>query len=58
MASHGQRNCLCSRGLLNVALEGNTPVLLSATFAAPSADVNAVDVRIPSFGTVSNVPVG
>lgn len=31
---------------------------LSATLAAPPADVTAVDVFIPSFGTLSGVPIG
>jgi hypothetical protein len=57
VASDGKGQCLCSRGLEGVFLQGNAPVLFSATFAAPPADVTQVDVRIPSFGTVKNVPV-
>jgi hypothetical protein len=57
VASDGQGQCLCSRDLSSVFLSDGAPVLFSATFAAPPADVTQVDVRIPSFGTVKNVPV-
>jgi hypothetical protein len=57
VASDGKGQCLCSRGLAGVFLQGKAPVLFSATFAAPPADVTQVDVRIPGFGTVKNVPV-
>ena len=56
VASDGQGHCLCSRYLVNVFAD-TSPVLISATFAAPPADVTKVDVRIPGFGTVVNVPV-
>lgn len=57
VASDGQGQCLCSRNLQTMFLQEGIPVLISATFAAPPADVTAVDVRIPAFGTVRNVPV-
>ncbi|WP_375430260.1 hypothetical protein [uncultured Friedmanniella sp.] len=57
VASDGVGNCLCSRSLSSVFLSGNVPVVLSATFAAPPADVTIVDVKIPNFGTVKDVPV-
>lgn len=57
VASDGAGQCLCSRGLSNVFLRNNAPSLFSATFAAPPAGVTQVDVRIPNFGTVKNVPV-
>ena len=57
VASDGKGQCLCSRGLAGVFLRDDLPVLISATFAAPPADVTQVDVRIPGFGTVKNVPV-
>ena len=57
VASDGKGQCLCARGLEGVFLQGSAPVLFSATFAAPPADVMQVDVRIPSFGTVKSVPV-
>ena len=57
VASDGQGQCVCSRELIAVRLKKGAPVLISATFAAPPADVTSVDVRIPSFGVVKNVPV-
>jgi hypothetical protein len=57
VASDGHGSCLCSRSLLNVDLQENKPAVLSATFAAPPADVTTVDLRIPNFGTVARVPV-
>lgn len=57
VASDGQGQCLCSRGLEGVFLSNNLPILISATFAAPPADVSTVDVRVPNFGAVSGVPV-
>lgn len=57
VASDGQGQCLCTRNLLQVDLEKGLPVLFSASFAAPPADVASVDVKIPSFGTVTNVPI-
>lgn len=57
VASDGKGRCLCTRSLNNLFLDPGYPVLLSATFAAPPADVAAIQVRIPHFGTVKNVPV-
>jgi hypothetical protein len=57
VASDGNGQCVCSRNLLQARPSAGNPVLISATFAAPPADVKAVDVRVPSFGTVANVPV-
>jgi len=57
VASDGQGQCVCSRELIAVRLKNGAPVLISGTFAAPPADVTSVDVRIPSFGVVKNVPV-
>lgn len=57
VASDGQGQCLCSRSLSSVFLGDDAPVIISATFAAPPADVTAVDVRVPTFGTVKGVPV-
>ena len=58
VASDGKGNCLCSRGLASVFIADNEPVLLSATYAAPPPDVTEMSVRIPSFGVITNVPVG
>lgn len=57
VASDGNGQCLCSRGLSRVFVQGDAPVLISATFAAPPPDVTSVDVRVPGFGTVKGVPV-
>jgi hypothetical protein len=57
VASDGKGQCVCSRDLSGVFLRNNTPVLISATFAAPPANVTTVDVRLPNFGTVANVPI-
>ena len=57
VASDGKGRCLCSRSLNSMFLDYGNPMLLSASFAAPPADVTAIDVRIPNFGTVKNVPV-
>jgi hypothetical protein len=56
-ASDGKGRCVCSRDLSGVFLRNDTPVLISVTFAAPPANVTTVDVRVPNFGTVSNVPI-
>jgi hypothetical protein len=57
VASDGKGQCLCSRGLSSSFLRNNVPALFSATFAAPPTSVAQVDVKIPNFGTVRNVPV-
>jgi len=57
VASDGQGQCLCSRQLLGKYVFAGQPMVLSATFAAPPADVTTVDVRVPGFGTVVRVPV-
>lgn len=49
--------CVCDG---NLWVEGPTPaapMTLSATFAAPPADVEAVDVEIPRYGTFKDVPL-
>jgi hypothetical protein len=57
VASDGNGTCLCSRNLGRTFLTDDLPVLVTATFAAPPADVSTVDVVVPSFGTVKGVPV-
>lgn len=57
VASDGKGRCLCSRNLNSMFLDYGNPMLLSASFAAPPADVTAIQIRIPNFGTVKNVPV-
>ena len=55
-ASDGKGNCLCTRGLQGDLEPGHTYTFY-ATYAAPPAEVTAVDVAFPQFGTVSRVPV-
>ena len=50
VASDGKGRCLCTRSLNSLFLDPGYPVVLSATFAAPPADVTAIQVRIPHFG--------
>lgn len=57
VASDGSGTCLCSRSLGRTFLEDDLPVLVTATYAAPPADVSTVDLLVPSFGTVKGVPV-
>lgn len=49
--------CICDTGLEDVTFARGRPVTLSATFGAPPADVKAVDVVIPRFGTIADVPL-
>jgi hypothetical protein len=55
-ATTGDGSCLCTP-TSDAAYEYHTQVWVSVIFAAPPASVAAVDVFIPIFGTVSNVPV-
>lgn len=49
--------CVCDGSTSSVFVEPGAPQVLSATFGAPPADVEAVDVVIPSFGTFKDVPL-
>jgi hypothetical protein len=49
--------CVCDGNLASRFVEPAAPTGLSATFGAPPADVESVDVVIPSFGTFKNVPL-
>jgi hypothetical protein len=49
-------DCVCS-STSGVSIAPSTSREFSATFAAPPADVNAVDVYVPGAGTFENVPV-
>ncbi len=49
--------CVCDENLSSTFLEQGSPLLLSATFAAPPPDVNVMDVFIPKFGTFKDVSV-
>lgn len=50
------RVCVCSnvRGL---RAEPGVPIELAATFGAPPVDVTSLDVLVPNFGTLRDVPV-
>ncbi|NRQ40759.1 hypothetical protein HII36_54480, partial [Nonomuraea sp. NN258] len=49
--------CVCSR-IQGLFLKQDDQAVFSATFAAPPADVAAVDVHIPNVGTLADVPIG
>ena len=49
--------CVCDGELSGTFVKPGAPVVLSATFGAPPADVEAVDVVIPKFGTFKDVPL-
>lgn len=49
--------CVCDTDLGDTFVEREAPALLSATFAAPPPDVTSVNVVIPDFGTLADVPV-
>jgi hypothetical protein len=49
--------CGCDGELGGAFLDPGAPLTLSATFAAPPEDVEAVDVVIPRFGTLKDVPL-
>jgi hypothetical protein len=56
-ASDSSGQCVCSSNLSATFLHKGQSVVLSVTFAAPPANVNAVDVHIPNAGMFRNVPV-
>jgi hypothetical protein len=55
-ASDGKGKCLCTRDMRGDLEPGHTYTFY-ATYAAPPAEVTALDVAFPQFGTVSRVPV-
>ena len=57
VASDGAKHCVCSRGLSAAFLEPGQTMLFTAAYGAPPEDVTSMDVQVPHFGTVSNVPV-
>lgn len=56
-ASDGNGACLCTRDLSSTFLAAGDTLVLSATYAAPPEDVDAVSVQVPKFGTFTDVPV-
>lgn len=57
VARDSQGVCVCDGNLSGKFVEPGAPSVLSATFGAPPADVEALDVVIPSFGTFKDVPL-
>ena len=55
-ATIGDQECLCSPRI-NTVLDNYTDVTVSVTFAAPPAELTAIDLVIPRFGTVRDVPL-
>jgi len=53
-----QNLCTCDGDLGSAFVNADAPLTLSATFGAPPADVRAVDVFVPRFGTFKDVPLG
>jgi hypothetical protein len=49
--------CVCDSNLGAQFVGSGTTTVLSATYAAPPADVGEMDVVVPRFGTFKNVPV-
>jgi hypothetical protein len=58
VARDPDNRCICDSGLDDESLNVGAPLNLSATYAAPPASVQAVDVVVPHFGTFANVPLG
>lgn len=57
VARDARNGCVCTTGLSSTFVTDAAPSNLSATFGAPPADVRALDVTIPRFGTFTGVPV-
>ena len=50
--------CLCSTGFDRLAVPSGQSVEVYADFGGVPDDVEAIDVQLPQFGTVSQVPIG
>ncbi len=57
VARDARGTCVCDENLSSTFVEQGSPLLLSATVAAPPPDVDVMDVVIPKFGTFKDVPV-
>ncbi len=55
--AHAAGRCACSSGLDRVRLSDGDWYHLTATFRAPSAAVTSVDLEVPGFGWIQDVPV-
>lgn len=50
--------CLCTGNMAAVGIAGGQTMEMYATFGGVPDDVERVDVSIPGFGPVANVPIG
>ncbi|MFC4007378.1 hypothetical protein ACFOY2_09100 [Nonomuraea purpurea] len=53
----GNNRCLCSAVSGGLAIEPGKSYSLYATFAAPPPDVTKVNIELPVFGILSDVPI-
>lgn len=58
VARDSNNKCLCDDNLFLQDVTNAGPLVLSATFGAPPANVKAVNVFIPHYGTFANLPLG
>lgn len=58
VARDASGQCVCDVDLGSAFVDSDAPLVLSATFAAPPAGVDRMDVFVPKFGTFKDVPVG
>ena len=49
--------CVCTNGLNSQFASAEAPIQLSATLTAPPATVTQVDLLIPHFETLRDVPI-
>lgn len=52
-----ENQCVCTNNLSATFVKDAGPVSLTATYGPPPADVQAMDVSIPSYGTFTDVPL-
>ncbi len=57
VASEGGGRCLCSTGVNVISVEPGAMYDFYATFAAPPAAVTDLEVNVPRFGAIPDVPV-
>jgi hypothetical protein len=56
-AFDSEDNCLCKSNLNNEEVAGGATLTMPATYGGVPEDVERVDVRIPNFPTMSDVPI-
>lgn len=57
VARDSEGTCVCGDELGSEFIQEDPPTLLSATYGAPPEDVDALDVEIPRFGVIRDVPI-